>query len=229
TELLPFERERLSVALYGYRAEYFLGSRAAPEVALSKTKADVRRDEWYKVASGKGVLFLHALRREIGGERFDEIMNEFGRAYAGKPVGTKESLNFVEGRAGKPVNELATKWLEGTGLPAEKGGVYSVQTFHAELERTLIVYGTQDEAAMNREAAELLQKAIIERHSNFTVPVKADRDLTDEEMKSHHLLLIGRPDCNSVTQRCRESLPVTFGWRSFVVREEAFAHANSGV
>jgi hypothetical protein len=229
TELLPFERERLSVALYGYRADYFLGSRAAPEMPLSKTKADVRHDEWFKVASGKGVLVLHALRQQVGGERFDEMMDEFGRANAGKPVRTKDFLNFVEGRAGKPVNELTSKWLDGTGLPAEKGGVYSVQTYHSELERTLIVYGTQDETAMNREAAELLQKAILERHSNFTVPVKADKDVSDEDLKNHHLLLVGRPDCNSVTQRCREALPVTFGSRSFVVREEAYAHAGSGV
>src|SRR5262249_4835309 len=45
TELSADERERLSVALYRFRADYFLGARAAPEMALSKTKSDVRRDE----------------------------------------------------------------------------------------------------------------------------------------------------------------------------------------
>jgi hypothetical protein len=229
TDLLPFEKERLSVALYAYRAEYQLGSRAAQEAPLTRTKADVRQDEWYKVASGKGVLFLHALRQHIGAERFDEIMDEFGRTFAGKPVRTKEFLNFVESRSKKPIADLAKTWLEGTGLPADRGGVFSVQTFHSELESTLIVYGTQDETAMNKEAAELLQKAIIERHSNFTVPIKADRDVTEDDVKKHHLLLIGRPDCNTLTQRFRDALPVTFGMRSFVVRDEAYAHAGSGV
>jgi hypothetical protein len=229
TELSAEERERLSVALYRHRADYALGSRAAPEVPLNKTKSDLRSDEWYKVASGKGVLFLHALRREIGGERFDTILDEFGRAFAGKPVKTKEFLSFLEGRAGKQVDGLARTWLESTGLPQEKGGNFSVQTFQAELERTLIVYGTRAESAMNREAAELLQKAIRERHSNFTVPIKADSDVTEAEMKEHHLLLIGRPDCNAVTQHYREALPVSFGTCSFVVRSEAFAHAGSAV
>src|SRR5579884_1925936 len=156
-------------------------------------------------------------------------MDEFGRTFAGKPVSTKEFLAFVEGRAGKPVAGLAKTWLEGAGLPDDKGGSFSVETFQAELERTLIVFGTGDETAMNREAAERLQKAIVQRHSNFTVPVKADSDVTEDDLKNHHLLLIGRPDCNSVTRRCRDALPVAFGTRSFVVREEAYAHAGSAV
>src|SRR5262249_20894013 len=154
-----------------HRANYALGSRAAQEVPLSKTKSDLRSDEWFRVASGKGVLFLHALRGEIGRDRFDGIMDEFGRTFAGKPVKTRDFLTFLEGRAAKPIDALARAWLESTGLPQEKGGNYSVQTFGAEEERTLIVYGARAEVAMNREAAELLQKAIRERHSNYTVPI----------------------------------------------------------
>src|SRR5439155_25870325 len=65
--------------------------------------------------------------------------------------------------------------------------------------------------------------------SNITVPIKTDRDVTSEELKTHHLLLIGRPDSNSVVERMRKVLPVEFGHRSFVVGKSAYANAGSAV
>ncbi len=109
------------------------------------------------------------------------------------------------------------------------GGAFSVMSFHAELEHTLIVYGTADEVPTNREAAEALQRAIIRRHSNFTVTIKSDKDVTDDDLKVHHLLLIGRPDSNRVVERFRAALPIAFGSRSFVVQQEAYAHPGSAV
>jgi hypothetical protein len=118
------------------------------------------------------------------------------------------------------------------GLPKEvaaHSGPFAVTSFYAELDRTLIVYGTEDELPTNREAAEALQQAIRARHANITVPLKADRDVTSEEIMNHHLLLIGRPDSNRLVARMSKAWPVTFGERSFVVRGETYAHAGSAV
>jgi hypothetical protein len=113
--------------------------------------------------------------------------------------------------------------------PKTNGGVYSVLAFQSELERTLIVYGTADEAASNREAAEDLQRAIVRHGSNYTVPFKADREVTEAELREHHLVLIGRPDTNTIVARVQGSLPITFGSRSFVVGKDSYAHENSAV
>jgi hypothetical protein len=125
----------------------------------------------------------------------------------------------------RPLRVIVDKY----GVAKENGGVFSVQSFNAELERTLIVYGTGDELATNREAAEALQKAIIERGPNLTVPIKSDKDVTEDDLKSHHLLLVGRPDSNRVIERFRGGLPVAFGSRSFAVGREAFGHPGSAV
>ncbi|HEV2949119.1 MAG TPA: hypothetical protein VGX70_17220, partial [Gemmataceae bacterium] len=61
------------------------------------------------------------------------------------------------------------------------------------------------------------------------VPVKTDKEISEEEIKSHHLLLIGRPDSNSLVGRFQFELPVSFGFRSFRVRQEAYAHPLSAV
>jgi hypothetical protein len=109
------------------------------------------------------------------------------------------------------------------------GGAFTTGSFAENLENTLIVYGTGDEVPSNREAAEGLQRAIIETWSNYTVPIKSDKEVTEEDLKSHHLLLTGRPDSNSLIERFRENLPVKFGSRSFTVRSETYAHPNSAV
>jgi hypothetical protein len=224
--------DKVALALFPYRAEYELGSRAGGDVALSKIRSDLRRDEWYRIASGKGVLLLHTLREKIGAETFDEVMTRFGKENAGKRVSTADFRAFVEKATSKELGEFFESWLDRTGLPKavwDRSGPFGVTTFLAELEDTLIVYGTADEARTNREAARALQKAIREHHSNFTVPMKADREVTAEETKKKHLLLIGRPDCNRVVERMKTPFPVTFGSRSFAVGEDVYAHTGSAV
>jgi hypothetical protein len=53
--------------------------------------------------------------------------------------------------------------------------------------------------------------------------------VTDDDLKSHHLLLIGRPQANRVVDRFRTALPVTFGSGSFRVLHEDYAHPGSAV
>jgi hypothetical protein len=115
------------------------------------------------------------------------------------------------------------------GAGIANGGIFSVMSFYGELERTLIAYGTADETPTNREAAESLQQAIRAHYANFTVPIKAAKDVTPDELKSNHLLLIGRPDSNTLIPGCQAALPITLGWRSFTVGQETFAHPGSAV
>jgi hypothetical protein len=232
-KLTAADKDRLAVELYVHRSNYLAAVRIKSDVPLSKTRSDLRSDEWYRLASGKGVLLLHALRRNIGETDFDALMETFGKKHAGKEVTTAEFRAHVEQAGGKKVEGFFDAWLNETGLPSAStkvaGSVYSVLSFHAEPEETLIVCGTGDERNTNRAAAEALQEAIRTRWSNLTVPIKTDREVSDDDLKTHHVLLIGRPDSNTLVERFRKALPVEFGSRSFVVREEAYAHAGSGV
>jgi Phospholipase B len=226
-------KEQVSLALFACRADYELGSRAGGDVPLSMIRSDVRRDEWFRIASGKGVLLLSALREKIGAANFDEMMDGFGRANAGKEVTTAAFRAAAEKTAGgHQLAEFFDAWLNRPGLAdavAQRSGPFAVTTFYAELDQSLIVYGTLDESPTNREAAEALQQAIRARHANFTVPIKADRDVTAEDLKKNHVLLIGRPDSNRLLERIRDMLPIKFGSQSFHVRGETYAHCGSAV
>ncbi len=109
------------------------------------------------------------------------------------------------------------------------GGVYALSSFMEDLEKTMIVYGTGAERAENLEAAQDLQRAIVVQHLNMTIPYKSDKEVSQEELKNHHLLLIGRPDNNSVVAAMKDALPVTFGPRSFEVQGTKYANAGSAV
>jgi hypothetical protein len=115
------------------------------------------------------------------------------------------------------------------GAAVNSGGAFTVLSFLVEPKNTLIVYGTGDEIPTNREAARLLQQAIRKSWCNVTVPIKTDNETTEEDLKSHHLLLIGRPASNPLIQRFQSDLPISFGPRSFKVRQNTYAHALSAV
>src|SRR5437667_134114 len=54
-------RDRIAVELYAHRSNYLAASRVSGDRLLTDTRSDTNRDEWYRIASGKGVLLLHEL------------------------------------------------------------------------------------------------------------------------------------------------------------------------
>jgi hypothetical protein len=305
------DKDRLAVQLFQYQSEFLAGARAGKDIPLSKIESDISRDEWYRMAEGKGVLLLHQLRKLLGHEPFAHAMESFGRENAGKQVTAAQFQAHMEEASGKKLQAFFDYWLNQTGLPAvqigngqepkvsvspngkgyqvettlhvdpsalpaqvevsvetargvntekkvlkeaetkvvlkpidspsrflvavdgavakNNGGAFAVTSFLSEPKNTLIVYGTLDEVPTNREAARILQQAIRKSWCNVTVPIKADKDTKEEDLKSHHLLLIGRPDSNSLVAKHQSELPIAFGPRSFRVRQETYAHPLSAV
>ncbi|MGH7171991.1 MAG: C45 family autoproteolytic acyltransferase/hydrolase, partial [Gemmataceae bacterium] len=309
-KLTHADREQLALALFAYRAEYEAGARTRHwwETDLASIRTDLRRDDWYRLSVGKGVWLLHSLRRQMGADGFDAMMDAFGREHAGKPVSAAQFQAHVEKWVANKRMDFFHAWLKVPGLtrylldvanvasttkgyevtvevrrdsegpqtaldvtvetakgevtrtvriegtdrldagPAARvvietqeaplrvvldkygqtaksnGGPFSILSFSAELEQTMIVYGTADERPSQREAAEELQQAIRARGANITVPLRADTEVTEQELKTHHLLLIGRPDTNALVKKFHKDLPISFGRGSFVVRQEVYAH-----
>jgi hypothetical protein len=305
----PSERDRIAVDLYSSRSSYLAAARLGGEPPLAKTRSELAHDDWYRVASGKGVLVLHELRRLLGNKEFAEMMDSFGRAHAGKEITAAEFQAHVEKAGGEKVAGFFDYWVKESGLPGiqfaaqpvvqpqqggkgfvvsvavqregrspplaidvtvemeknevtqrlilgglekdsisittetqpkrvvldkyhptrKAGGAFGLMSFMADLDQTLIVYGTRTEPAANHDAAVELQEAIRRRGTNVTLPIKSDTEVTQDDLKKHHLLLVGRPDDNVIVEQFRSSLPVSFGPRSFVIRGDSYAHAGSAV
>ena len=82
------DQDRLDVALFGPTSRYLaaVARRGGKDIPLSETRADLRSDEWYDIAAGKGVLVLAELRKTMGDAAFLDFMDDFGRAHAGRPA-----------------------------------------------------------------------------------------------------------------------------------------------
>jgi hypothetical protein len=226
------KKDKLAVARYEARSRYLTAvKRLGRDVPLAETKADPACGDWYDLTSGKGMLLLADLRRQMGDEKFEEMMDAFGRANAGKEVTTAQFREHAEKACGKPLASLFDPYVTGKGRgdAHPTGGYWSIFSFEKEPQKALIVYGTRKDRNAQREAADALARKIQRRWSNVDVPIKADTDVSESDLKEHHLLLIGRPETNSVAAKVVRGLPVTFGSASFIVRKETYAHPGSAV
>ena len=296
----------LATELSHFRCMYELGARSHEELPLSKLRVSYHDVAWNQISSGKGVLLLHSLRGLVGGEKFDALMEEFGKANAGKPVGSKQFESFIEKGTGRSWSAFFDAWLDHTGLPmlglgkiethregeqwrtkinvrrneagaplavdvtvetsdGENTGVcrlekiedsieivtqaaprrvvvdkyrisscgngaqFTVLGYEDDLENSLILYGTLDEADANREAAMMLQDVLRRRSHGLVVPVKPDTGACDDELRNHHLILLGHPGSNALAARFQKQIPVSFGPHSFTLRGAIYAHPESAV
>jgi hypothetical protein len=233
-------REQIAVSLFAPISRYLaaVARRGGSDLPLSETRADLRSDEWYDIASGKGVLVLAELRTVMGDGPFESFMDEFGRTHAGSAVETTEFFQAAEKSHGKPISSLTESWLNGQGSTRlgaevkrrhETRRFWSVDSFERQLEKALIVYGTVAEADVQREAAQRLQRKLAGRWANITIPIKADTEVSDPMLKDAHILLVGRPSTNRLTARLVEALPVRFSSASVTVADETFAHPHTAL
>jgi len=226
-------RDLVDLALFEHESKWLTAARRlGRDVAIADTKVEPTNSNWYDIAKGKGVSLLAALRTRLGADDFDRWMDEFGQAHAGQEVATAQFVDYFEKQAGRPAAEIFKAWLGEPASPSPSqvaANPWTIYSFEAEHEKGLIVYGTVLDRAAQKEAADLLQRAMARRFGNFSIPIKADTDVTDADLSGRHVLLVGRPATNKVAARCCEKLPVSFAAASFAVRGETYAHPDSAV
>ena len=210
------EREQLALASFGPTSLYLtaVARRDGKDQALADTHVDLRADEWYQIAAGKGVLLMAELRGLLGEARFDTFMDEFGRHHPGQPVSTTTFFDAAEKAYGKTITDLKEIWRSSDAVDKmsvdvrarrSSGRFWSIDSFERQLEHAIIVFGTIADAEAQRHAAQVLQRKLASRFANMTVPVVADTDAGDSQLTANHVLLVGRPATNRVSAICQGS------------------------
>ena len=93
------------------------------------------------------------------------------------------------------------------------------------------VYGTQHPHVTDdlRRAAERGAHGWVQGLWNYHQPVVADTALTDEQLRTHHIVLYGTPGSNSVLERIASSLPITLDAEGVHVGARTFDDRGVGV
>ncbi|MCU1260810.1 MAG: hypothetical protein JWO80_3695, partial [Bryobacterales bacterium] len=170
----------------------------------------------FEQASYKGALLVHALRQDMGDDKFFALMKSFFAANTAKAV---TAAQFREA-AGAKEQPLFDKWLSAQGLPDDKGGpIYVAGDLHrmsSRLKHTMIVYGTVEEAGANRYAAEQLQLHMLDWYEE-QVPVRKDFGVTDADLRAHDVVFIGRPATNSALAAWKDKLSLHYDEGVFTI------------
>ena len=222
--------ERMQLAVFGYRSEWGAARVAEPAWRKALQNDGIRatptdgmvlldRDRWTREQVGLGVMTLHGIRQKLGDFAFDQAMDAFGQ------------LNH---RSTATADEFAAAFGRHAGLfrtqkfpDPEATAIFSTRSFRDEPNECLIVYGTKDDEAANRNAARALQELIRKQCLGVLVQVVSDTVATDAELGAKHLLLVGGPEANRVSARCAKGLPATFASHTCTLKGETYAHPST--
>lgn len=227
-------KDLMALALFQHKSKWLTAARRiGRDIPLAETKSDPASSDWYRIAAGKGVMLLAALRKQMGPDRFQHCLDEFGQAHAGEAVSTDQFRQHLLKTADADAVEILNRWYSKEVLEDfESHNPWSIFSHEVEPEHVLVIYGTLRDKAAQKEAAEHLQTEVMRRFANVAPTVKADRDVTDDDLSSHYLLLVGRPSTNRVTAHCLRNtprFPLTFGSQSFRIGDDVYAHPKTFV
>ncbi len=205
--------------LEGGRAAYRLEARDG-DTPLSRLEFSTRSNHFWRLAYIKGTLLLHALRQEMGDERFFTLMRDFFNRHTTKTV---NSAMFIEA-AGPERREFFARWLDQPGLPGDSGGaVFQLTDLSRRLPTALIVYGTGPGAGANRYAAEELRRKFLESYDPVEVPLRKDFEVSEAELKDHDVIFIGRPESNGALARVAPRIGLRYEGEAFELNGTTYA------
>ena len=227
-------RELIDLALFQHESKWLTAvRRVGSDIPLAKIQTDPAHGDWYRIAAGKGVMLLAELRRQMGTEKFIQCLDEFGQAHPGQQVTTDQFRTHLKSCVGAEATATFDRWQTDDMSPEfASTNPWTIFSHEVEPDRVLIVYGTTHDRAAQKEAAQHLQTEVVRRFANVLPPIKSDVEVTDEDLETHYLLLIGHSLTNRISERVLEKssrFPVRFGPQSFTVESELYAHPETWV
>jgi hypothetical protein len=154
------------------------------------------------------VLFLDSLRHKMGDDAFLKVMDDY---YAANTTKTVTAQSFLD-KAG-----ARFEFKEPGDGPA-----YLTNDIGRRLASAVIVYGTVREAGANRYAAEQMQKRFLDRYQS-EAPIYKDFEVSDDLLRSHDVVFVGRPEANSALAAWADKLGISFQGASFKIDGEVHA------
>jgi hypothetical protein len=150
--------------------------------------SDLTPKQQFQLETQKGALFLDQLRRNMGDERFFKLMADFFAVHKTQAVAAQAFLDAAGVSFVMPPDKGVSD--------GNKAPMYVASDIGERLGSAILVYGTMADAGANRYAAEELQKHFL-RSLESALPIRKDFEVSDEELRTHDVIFVGRPESNS--------------------------------
>lgn len=227
-------RDLADLALFQHASRWLTAvRRTGRDIPFAETRPDIAHADWYRIAAGKGVMLLATLRKQLGTKPFAQCLDEFGKAHAGQQVSAEEFRAHLVKSTNPDAVAIFDQWIsEDVASKFKSQNPWTIFSHEVEPDRVIIIYGTSHDQSAQKEAANHLRTEIARRFANFLPNAISDKDVTDEQLSSHYLLLVGRPSTNRISARCVEkstTFPVGFESQSFRINDEIYAHSDTWV
>ena len=162
----------------------------------------------------RGALFLDSLRSKMGDTAFLKLMSDY---FAANTTKTVTAQSFLD-RAGAKVDVI----------DPPDGPAYLTRDILGKLASSIIVYGTVRDAGSNRYAAEQIQARFLDYYESQVLIYK-DFEVTQDLLRQHEVVFVGRPESNSALARWSERLGLDYQGAAFKINGKVHASEREGL
>jgi hypothetical protein len=114
-------------------------------------------------------------------------------------------------------------------VPVAMERFYTWRNLIDDFHHTLIVYGTSRQIEANHTLARRWQKTVADRYVEILPPLVKDSEVSDEQLASHDLVVLGQSEDNGLIARFANELPVELGKNFFRWRGTTYADPDDGL
>ncbi|MEW6363533.1 MAG: C45 family autoproteolytic acyltransferase/hydrolase [Acidobacteriota bacterium] len=158
---------------------------------------------------------------------FTSVAVDAGKERVLKPIEIKGAKTHVEWTfAERPTRVV---FDASNDIPVLTDNLYTWASYVDDFHSTLIVYGTSRQIEANHTLALRWQSTLADAYAEILSPVAKDCEVSDADLASHDLMLLGQPEDNSLVARIAPKLPVAFGKNYFRWRGKLYAHPDDGL
>lgn len=117
----------------------------------------------------------------------------------------------------------------GADVPTERENYFTFSNFSDDFSTTAIVYGTSRQTEANHTLALKFQKMAADRFTESLLPLYKDTEISDAELASRDLVVLGSPADNELAKRIAEKLSLQSGGNWFAWKGTVYGASDDGL
>jgi hypothetical protein len=117
----------------------------------------------------------------------------------------------------------------GNDIPVPQENFYTFSNYFDDFHHAIFVYGTSRQIEANHTLTLRYRDTLADRYTEILPPVKKDSEISEEELASHDVFVLGSPVDNGLMERMVKKLGLSVGKNFFQWQGKTFGAADDGL